>query len=187
MGSNNVISSLDSAVGHVPLDLPTGLMTENAGQEVAPVSLLVSLEDSAVRRTNAICGLSSEGSSKHETLQSSLENRLRQRLVGSGSPMYALTWKRWNMKSGEPICALRASALRSHGKDSSSWPNPAARDWKDLNKKEKAYHSQLSRHAPNTVTRAYLRGFVSSQIPELLCRLMGYPVQWVKSAPSATR
>ncbi len=34
-------------------------------------------------------------------------------MVASGSPLYELTWKSWDMPSGAPICALRASARRT--------------------------------------------------------------------------
>lgn len=48
---------------------------------------------------------------------------------GSGSPLYGLTWKTWDMPSGEPICALRASARRTSGNGSTGergWPTPMA-------------------------------------------------------------
>ncbi|GIV82352.1 MAG: hypothetical protein KatS3mg051_1706 [Anaerolineae bacterium] len=52
-------------------------------------------------------------------LQSFLESRLPQMMAGIGSPLYELTWKRWNMRSGPPICALRASARTISASDSS--------------------------------------------------------------------
>jgi hypothetical protein len=55
------------------------------------------------------------------------------------------------------------------------WPE----DWRDLSHTGRAYAAARSRHQPSTVTLAYERGFVSSQVPQLLCGLMGYPVQWV--------
>ena len=61
-------------------------------------------------------GQNGSGSSPSAALQRSLESRLRTRLDASGSPEYALTWRRWDMPSGPPICALRASARRpKHG------------------------------------------------------------------------
>jgi len=59
-----------------------------------------------------------------------LENRLHQRLDVNGSLEYVLTWKHWDMLSGPPICALRASARRRPGKGYGGWPTAAARDWK---------------------------------------------------------
>jgi hypothetical protein len=45
-----------------------------------------------------------------------LESKLLLALGEIGSPEYALTWKRWDIASGPPICALRASAPRTSGK-----------------------------------------------------------------------
>ena len=42
----------------------------------------------------------------------------------NGSPEYGLTWRHWNMPSGPPICALRASGRRTSGKGCSGWPTP---------------------------------------------------------------
>jgi len=44
--------------------------------------------------------------------------------------LFALTWKRWDMPSGPPICALRAWAPRTSDSACTSWPTPTARDWK---------------------------------------------------------
>jgi hypothetical protein len=41
---------------------------------------------------------------------------------------YELTWKHWTMKSGLPICALRASERRTSGNGCSGWPTPVAND-----------------------------------------------------------
>ena len=43
-----------------------------------------------------------------------------------GSTEYALTWKHWDMQSGPPICALRASARRTSGNACGGWPTPQA-------------------------------------------------------------
>jgi hypothetical protein len=55
-------------------------------------------------------------------------------MADRGSPLYALKWKRWDMQSGPPICAARASARRTSGNGSGSsgkgWATPAARDWR---------------------------------------------------------
>lgn len=84
-----------------------------------------SLREFAMRDT---CGLIFDGPSKSAGLQQSLENRLRARMGATGSPEYALIWKHWDMPSGEPICALRASGHRTQGKGSTGWPTPRAED-----------------------------------------------------------
>ena len=63
-------------------------------------------------------------SSRSAALQQSLESRLQAAMGANGSPEYALTWRRWDMPSGPPICALRASARRTSVKDCSGWPTP---------------------------------------------------------------
>ena len=82
---------------------------------------------------NDTYGPSSPVSSASAGLQRSLENKLRVRMEGYGSPEYALTWKEWDMQSGPPICALRASVRRTSGNDSigqAGWPTPQERDYK---------------------------------------------------------
>jgi len=55
-----------------------------------------------------------------------LESRLQARLEGIGSPLYGLKWKRWDMLSGPPICALRGSGRRTldSGSTSEGWLTP---------------------------------------------------------------
>ena len=77
---------------------------------------------------SATSGQPSATSSPSSRLQQHLGSRLRARLGANGSPEFVLTWKEWDMQSGPPICALRAQAPRTSGKDSSGWPTPAARD-----------------------------------------------------------
>lgn len=49
-------------------------------------------------------------------------------MAGRGSPLYALTWKHWDMPSGPPICALRASGRRISGSGSTGWPTARQTD-----------------------------------------------------------
>ena len=58
-------------------------------------------------------------------------------MAAFGSPEYELTWKNWDMASGPPICALRASARRTSGSGSggsqgeamvTGWPTPVSAD-----------------------------------------------------------
>ena len=76
--------------------------------------------------TKDTCGLSGSGSSSSDDLQSSLGSRLRALLDVDGSPEYVLRWKHWDMPSGPPICALRASRRRTCDKDYGGWPTPMA-------------------------------------------------------------
>jgi hypothetical protein len=77
---------------------------------------------------NDTSGPSGGTSSPSAALQSSLESRLRARLEGRGSPLFALKWRHWDMPSGPPICARRASVPRTSVSASSlapcGWPTP---------------------------------------------------------------
>lgn len=74
--------------------------------------------------TNDTCGPLFNASSPSADLQRCLESRLRARMDVNGSPEYELTWKEWDMPSGLPICALRASGRRTSGKGFTGWPTP---------------------------------------------------------------
>src|SRR5690606_10645841 len=74
-------------------------------------------------------------------LQLSLENRLRARLDVNGSPEYGLTWKRWDMSSGPPICLLRASVRRTSAKGFGGWPTPLVDDAKNVTRTSGSYNS----------------------------------------------
>jgi len=65
-------------------------------------------------------------SSPSVALQLSLESKLQALLAGRGSPLYVLTWRHWAMPSGPPICALRASVLRTSDSGFSGWVTPTA-------------------------------------------------------------
>ena len=121
------ISSLGSAVGLMRSIWPDGVPSLS-GPEVAPVSPSARQGNGKERKTLDISGLSSPASSASAILQRSLVNRLQARLGAFGSPEYDLTWKSWDMQSGPPICALRASALRTSGKDFTGWPTPQTVD-----------------------------------------------------------
>jgi hypothetical protein len=70
-------------------------------------------------KMNDTCGPFSTSLSNSADLQRSLGSKLRARLEGNGSPLYALTWRHWDMLSGPPICALRARAHPTSGNGSS--------------------------------------------------------------------
>lgn len=129
----NVTSSPASAVGATPCASPDGPMTDPCGPALAPASPSASQADGTASETSATCGQPGNASLRSAALQSSLESRLRAVMAETGSQLYALKWKHWDMLSGPPICARRASAHRTSGKGSGSsgWPTPTTRDWKD--------------------------------------------------------
>lgn len=125
----NAISSLGSADGRSPSKWPGG-ETSQCGRGVAHASHSQSLGSEREPLMNDTCGPTSTNSSVSASLQQYLENKLRQRMVAYGSPEYALTWKHWNMQSGPPICALRASKRRTSDRDYIGRPTP------DTNKRD---------------------------------------------------
>lgn len=76
--------------------------------------------------TIAISSPSSSASSASAALQASLASRLRARMDGYGSMLFALSWIDVDMPSGPPICRLRASVLRTSDSDLASWPTPTS-------------------------------------------------------------
>jgi hypothetical protein len=118
------ISSRGSAAGRSPYRSLAGQLTLPFGPEAAPASPIPAPGRAGATPTPETSGPSSDASSPSAALQSSLESRLRARLAANGSPEYALTWKHWDMSSGPPICALRASVPRTSGNACSGWPTP---------------------------------------------------------------
>lgn len=126
--TTNAISSPGSPAGRLPSGSPIGLTTPPSGLAPARVSRFRAQDNERAMPTNDTSGPLFTVSSPSAALQSSLESRLRARLVANGSPEYALTWKPQDMPSGPPICALRASGRRISGRDCSGWPTTQARD-----------------------------------------------------------
>lgn len=125
-GSSSATSSPASADGVTRSDSRDGQTTEPYGPEAVPVSRGAWRDRAKVPTIRAIFGQPGSGSLRSHALQSSLENRLRARMASIGSTLFTLTWKRWATPSGRSICALRASAHRTSGSASGSWPTPMA-------------------------------------------------------------
>jgi|GEM_PF-490315 len=122
------ISSPESEDGPSPSDLPDGTTTDLFGQAHVPASL--SAPPARARRpmTDATCGLRGFLSSRSGALQQSLESRLKRRLDGAGSTLFALIWKAKGTPAGRPYCQLAASARLISETDFGSWPTPVAND-----------------------------------------------------------
>ena len=108
-------------------------MTDRSGQAHARANRSRSQGKVKGQTTSATSGPLFAASSPSANLQRALESRLRQRLDGRGSPLYALTWKHWDMLSGPRICALRASVRRTSGSDCGGWATPRANKVTDEN------------------------------------------------------
>lgn len=121
-GLSDCTSSPESADGNSPFKPPPGPRIIPSGQAHALVSRFHQPEGGELLTIRATCGLFGQGSSSSANLQSSLESKLRAKMAAHGSPEYELTWKRWDMPSGPPICRLRAWAPRTSGRGCGGWP-----------------------------------------------------------------
>ncbi len=143
---SSVTFSAALAAGLTHYDWLGGRKTDPSLREVALASHSVSPGKGKDSQMNDTCGPLFGGLSPSADLQRSLGSRLRQRMEGYGSPEYVLTWKRWDMLSGEPICALRASGRRTSGKDFGGWPTTRRTDGeKGTRTNEGAYRERMRR------------------------------------------
>ena len=124
-------SSLGSACGVSHFVLPDGRTVDQHGLAHALASLSARQVKALGLQTSGIYGPPGNTSSTSAGLQSSLESRLRARLLSLGSTLYTLTWKAWVTPSGVSRFRLRASVRRTSGTERSGWPTPTTRDWKD--------------------------------------------------------
>jgi len=124
----SAISSPESGAGPTPSNWPDGRQTDLFGPAVVPASPSRRQGREKEKPTNATSGPSFDASSPSAILQRALASRLEAVLAETGSPLFALTWKRWDMPSGPPICARRGSALRTSANGSTSWPTPTTSD-----------------------------------------------------------
>lgn len=122
--SPNATSSQASAYGHMPCEKQDGLTTDLCGQEVVLANLSARQAKERGLLTSGTYGPRSTTSSASVNLSRSLASKLRQKTVSLGSTLYRLTWKDRVTPGGLPIPALRASVLRTSGKDYTGWPTP---------------------------------------------------------------
>ncbi len=127
LGTSSVISSPELGAGRLPYNWLAGA-TDPCGPEAVHVSPSQMPERETESKTNDICGRGSENLSEPEnqSLQSRLENKLKAVLDVNGSPEYVLTWKKWEMKLGPSISALRARQRRIGDNEFTGWPSPKA-------------------------------------------------------------
>src|SRR5690606_22335782 len=142
--TDTLTSSPGSADGRMRSGSQDGRMSGPCGPDPALASLTPRQALEKGMTTRGPYGGHGAGSSLSADLQLSLVSRLRQKLDVNGSPEYELTWKQWDMPSGPPICALRASARRTSGKgfglSPKGWTTPQAHDGSPRGRGQKERH-----------------------------------------------
>lgn len=208
----NAISSLVSAAGHTRCDWRDGLTIEKSGPAVARASRLAKRVSAKASPTIGTFGQRGSGSFASAALQSSLENKLHGRLGTDGSTPWPMTWKAKVTPSGRQYCQLARLRHRTNANDCGLWPTPAAQSYgsnqggaagrtgkvryslESLAKmgrlpspgandyKSGADYSDGRRgHSPQL--RHLMNGPLNPTFPAWL---MGYPLEWLSSAPSET-
>jgi hypothetical protein len=171
-----------------------GPLTARCGQLLALVNHSALEGISVDLKMNDTSGPPSAASSPSAALQSSLESKLRAVLGENGSPEYEVTWKRWAMLSGPPICALRASVRRTSDSGYTGWPTPTTRDYKDgaapsvvrSGRSDKLSHAiflLIGIDTPELPAGTVNRVALNPAFPRWL---MGFPPAWDACAPTET-
>jgi len=124
----NATFSQALAAGHTHCGWLVGPTINPFGQGLALVSHSASLERVEAQKTRDTYGPLFGGSSPSADLQESLVSRLRKVLPLIGSPVYAMTWKPWDIGSGESLCRLAASGRTTSGCDRGGWPTTTVQD-----------------------------------------------------------
>jgi len=117
-----------SADGPMPLSSRAGRQMPLYGPEAVRASHSLQQAKEKASTTRDTYGPYGKSSSRSVALQRSLVSRLLEMMDCNGSPEYVLTWKRWDMPWGQPICALRASGHRTAGNGFGGWQTPKAHD-----------------------------------------------------------
>ena len=149
----SVISSPESEDGAEHLSLQDGAQSALFGQGAHRANLFQQRGTTLAKTMTDISGLSSSISSASAALQQSLESRLRQQLDLDGLTIYKLTWRHKVTPQRRSYCHLAASAPRTRGNDSSSWPTPSVRDYKDTGDLDKSRFRKSGKERNDTVPR----------------------------------
>lgn len=128
LASLSATSSPALESGPTPCDLQDGPTTGPCGPAPAPANLSARPGGAKASPTSDTSGPSSSGSSASAALTRSLASRLQARTASLGSTLYNLTWKERVTPAGRSIPALRASGVRTSDRGSTGWPTPLTAD-----------------------------------------------------------
>ena len=131
-GSSEWDFSQESEDGISPCNSQDGRKIDQSGTVRPPASRFQAQENKKGKPTADTSGLRSSISSESASLQSFLENRLKQRLEPDGSTIYKMTWKQKVTPRGRSYYQLVASQHRISGQESglslNGWRSPMNSD-----------------------------------------------------------
>ena len=193
---DNDTFSVALGAGPTPLTSPVGPPGEASGPGHVPANPSAASGSGGAAVTPGTSGRTFAASLRSAALQQSLESRLRARTDLHGSPEFALTWRRWTMPSGPPICVLRVTGRRTSGSDFIGSPTPTAQQivmkvcYGDRLIKAPSgvtYRSALngSRYTANWSLWVLHSGYLPT--PKLCGFWMGYPIAWQTCTGTGTR
>lgn len=116
--------------GHMPCAVWAGRTPALSGQAPAHASLSARQAKEKGLLTSGTYGPPCIGWSGSADLSLSLANNLQVLTLTTGSTLYKLTWKVWDMPSGRVRFRLRASVRRTSATELTGWPTPTASDHK---------------------------------------------------------
>ena len=181
----NVISSQGSVDGLTLCVSRDGETIGLFGREAAPVSPTASPVKNSDKMTSATSGLLTLTLSNSENLQSSLENKLRERLLIDGGMLSPPTWKASVTPVGRRFCQLQQSARRIDVTDCSLWvPTLTVTGSKGASKIRYRGSSQSHGNLQDVLRSGPTDGQYIH--PKFAAWMMGYNTEHLLSAPTET-
>lgn len=103
--------------------------------------------------------------------------RTYQHCLGGAREEFSGAWPRSGMMRNGIAYLLDTLAYPTSATATGLWPTPAARDYRDLSRKQ-AFSSQLARKSPSLASRLLTLGRRWQEIPEIYAAVMAFPSGW---------